>query len=234
MTDIVRALGWYWAAVTPVTHRPCASVSDLMLTPMTHQPCASTSDPMWVQTHHNRYVQVDRVGWDQEWTTNRTEWFAPSDIIFDFQHMYISRRGDNQLFSMSFQSPSLVSLRPWQSEHQRHTLHPPHHHTLTPTGYLTTLFRTWYPSDIKCDSSQVVLRGGMRRCGGRTASVSPPVTTYFQARSTGLHASSRGRRASYDVSQDWFTDWGTCTVPPTAGLYTWGTWNIVWYRDVSE
>jgi len=94
MTDIVRALGWYWAAVTPVTHRPCASVSDLMLTPMTHQPCASTSDPMWVQTHHNRYVQVDRVGWDQEWTTNRTEWFAPSDIIFDFQHMYISRRGD--------------------------------------------------------------------------------------------------------------------------------------------
>src|SRR5258708_1131133 len=22
------------------------------------------------------------------------EWFAPSDIIFDFQHMYISRRGD--------------------------------------------------------------------------------------------------------------------------------------------
>src|SRR5258708_10547891 len=30
----------------------------------------------------------------QEWTANRTEWFAPSDIIFDFKHMYISRRGD--------------------------------------------------------------------------------------------------------------------------------------------
>src|SRR5258708_37467883 len=30
----------------------------------------------------------------QEWTANRTERFAPSDIIFDFQNMYISRRGD--------------------------------------------------------------------------------------------------------------------------------------------
>src|SRR5258708_23888741 len=27
-------------------------------------------------------------------TANRMEQFAPSDIIFDFQHMYISRRGD--------------------------------------------------------------------------------------------------------------------------------------------
>src|SRR5258707_15306528 len=33
-------------------------------------------------------------GQDQEWTGNRTERFAPLDIIFDFQHMYISRRGD--------------------------------------------------------------------------------------------------------------------------------------------
>src|SRR5260370_23986288 len=65
-----------------------------MLTPVTHQPHASASDPMRVQTRHNRYVWVDRVGRDQEWTTNRMEWFAPSDIIFDFQHMYISRRGD--------------------------------------------------------------------------------------------------------------------------------------------
>src|SRR5258708_31915339 len=31
-------------------------------------------------------------------------------------------------------------------------LHPPHHHTLTPTGYLTMLFRTWYPSDVERDS----------------------------------------------------------------------------------
>src|SRR6266446_8276790 len=65
-----------------------------MLTPMTHQPHASASDPMRVRTRHNRYVRVDRAGQDQERTTNRTEWFAPSDIIFDFQHMYISRRGD--------------------------------------------------------------------------------------------------------------------------------------------
>ena len=34
--------------VTPVTHQPCASMSDPMLTPMTHQLCTSTSDPMWV------------------------------------------------------------------------------------------------------------------------------------------------------------------------------------------
>src|SRR5258708_9640682 len=61
---------------------------------MTHQPHASASDPMRGRTRHNRYVWVDRPGQDQEWTANRTEWFAPSDIIFDFQHMYISRRGD--------------------------------------------------------------------------------------------------------------------------------------------
>ncbi len=78
----------------PVTHQPHTSTLDPMLTPVTHQPCTSASDPMRVQTHHNGYIQVDRAGQDQEWTTNRTEQFAPSDIIFDFQHMYISRRGD--------------------------------------------------------------------------------------------------------------------------------------------
>src|SRR5258708_17000526 len=94
---------------------PAYTASDPMLTPMTHQPHASASDPMQVQTHHNGYVWVDRAGQDQEWTANRMEQFAPSDIIFDFQHMYISRRGDtvpqsgNQLFSTSFQSPSLAS-----------------------------------------------------------------------------------------------------------------------------
>src|SRR5258708_28671144 len=80
--------------VTPVTHCPCTSMSDPMLRPMPHQPCTSASDPMQVRTHHNRYVWVDRAGQDQEWTANRMEQFAPSDIIFDFQHMYISRRGD--------------------------------------------------------------------------------------------------------------------------------------------
>src|SRR5260221_12365202 len=49
---------------------------------------------MRVQTKQNRNVLVDRAGQDQERTANRTEQFAPSDIIFDFQHMYISRRGD--------------------------------------------------------------------------------------------------------------------------------------------
>src|SRR5258708_5628975 len=65
-----------------------------MLTPVTHQPHTSASDPMRVRTRHNGYVRVDRAGQDQERTANRTERFAPSDIIFDFQHMYISRRGD--------------------------------------------------------------------------------------------------------------------------------------------
>src|SRR6266436_1963702 len=64
------------------------------VTPVTHRPCTSASDLMQVQTCHNRYIWVDRMGQDQEWTTNRMEQFALSDIIFDFQHMYISRRGD--------------------------------------------------------------------------------------------------------------------------------------------
>src|SRR5258706_16337453 len=62
-------------SVTPVTHQPCASALDPMLTPMTHQPHASASDPMRVRTRHNGYVRVDRVGRDQERTTNRTEQF---------------------------------------------------------------------------------------------------------------------------------------------------------------
>src|SRR6266436_3468660 len=85
---------WWWITVTPVTHQPCASALDPMLTPMTHQPRASASDPMQVRTCHNGNVWVDRAGQDQERTANRTERFALSDIIFDFQHMYISRRGD--------------------------------------------------------------------------------------------------------------------------------------------
>src|SRR5258708_25295114 len=80
--------------LTPVTHQPRASASDPMLTPVTHQPRASASDPMRVRTCHNGYVRVDRAGRDQERTANKTEWFAPSDIVVDFQHMYISRRGD--------------------------------------------------------------------------------------------------------------------------------------------
>src|SRR5258708_13110732 len=44
----------------------------------------------------------------------------------------------------------------WQSERQRHTLRPPHCHTLTPTGYLTALFHTRYPSDIEHDTISYV------------------------------------------------------------------------------
>src|SRR6266446_1891745 len=65
----------------------------------------------------------------------------PVDVLFDFQHMYISRRGDT-VRSPSLEinyspHPSSLSLassfvRPWQSEHHQHMLSPPHHPMLTP------------------------------------------------------------------------------------------------------
>src|SRR5258708_7099215 len=65
----------------------------------------------------------------------------PIDVLFDFQHMYISRRGDTVRspsleinYSPCPLSPSLVSsfMRLWQSKCQQHTLSPPHCPTLTP------------------------------------------------------------------------------------------------------
>ncbi len=37
---------------------------------------------------------------------------------------------------------------------------------------------------------------------------------------------AEGGEGLRDVSQVWFTDWGTWTVPPTGSLYTWVTWNM--------
>src|SRR5258708_11073065 len=104
---------------------------------------------MWVQTPDNGFIWVDRVGRDQEWTTSRMEWFAPSDIIFDLQHMYISRRGDTVGPPVWKSTILHVFLK---SECQRHMLHPPHCHMLTPTGYPTALFCTQYPSNVERDS----------------------------------------------------------------------------------
>src|SRR5260370_30445312 len=73
--------------------------------------------------------------------------------------MYISRRVDiigppvwKSTISPHLSKSELVSLRPWQSEHQRHMLSPLHRHMLTPPRYPTTPSRTQNPSDVKRDS----------------------------------------------------------------------------------
>src|SRR5258705_8768557 len=72
--------------------------------------------------------------------------------------MYISRRGDivgppvwKSTISPHLSKSKLVSLRPWQSEHQQHMLSPLHHHTLTLPGYPTTPSHTRNPSNVKHD-----------------------------------------------------------------------------------
>src|SRR6266436_584105 len=73
--------------------------------------------------------------------------------------MYISRRVDiigppvwKSTISPHLSKSELVSLRPWQSEHQQCTLSPLHHHMLTLPRYLTTPYHTQNPSDAECDS----------------------------------------------------------------------------------
>src|SRR5258706_11509200 len=73
--------------------------------------------------------------------------------------MYISRRVDiigppvwKSIIAPRLSKSELVSLRPWQSKCQRHTLSPLHHHMLTPPGYPTAPSRTQNPSDIERDS----------------------------------------------------------------------------------
>src|SRR5260221_3855092 len=73
--------------------------------------------------------------------------------------MYISRRVDiigppvwKSTISPCLSKSKLVSLRPWQSERQRHMLSPLHHHMLTPPRYPTAPSCTQNPSDIECDS----------------------------------------------------------------------------------
>src|SRR5258708_23326789 len=73
--------------------------------------------------------------------------------------MYISRRGDivgppvwKSTISPCLFKSELASLRLWQSECQKCTLSPLHHHMLTPPGYLTMLSHTRNPSNVECDS----------------------------------------------------------------------------------
>src|SRR5258707_2743583 len=72
--------------------------------------------------------------------------------------MYISRRVDiigppvwKSIIAPHLSKSKLASLRPRQSERQQRTLSALHHHTLTPSGYLTAPSCTRNPSDIECD-----------------------------------------------------------------------------------
>src|SRR5258708_2958891 len=72
--------------------------------------------------------------------------------------MYISRRVDiigppvwKSIIAPRLSKSELASLRPWQSERQRRTLSPLHHHMLTLPGYPTAPSRTRNPSDVEHD-----------------------------------------------------------------------------------
>src|SRR6266436_6624874 len=74
--------------------------------------------------------------------------------------MYISRRVDiigppvwKSIIAPHLSKSELASLRPWQSEHQQHTLSPLHRHTLTPPRYPTAPSCTRNPSDVEHDST---------------------------------------------------------------------------------
>src|SRR5258708_5666458 len=98
------------------------------VTPVIHRLCTSASDPMWVQPHHMvTYRQTGHGGPRSGMDHQQDGMGFPVDVLFDFQHMYISRRGDTVRspsleinYSPCPLSPSLVSsfTRPWQSEHQ--------------------------------------------------------------------------------------------------------------------
>src|SRR5258707_15763320 len=73
--------------------------------------------------------------------------------------MYISRRVDiigppvwKSIIAPRLSKSELASLRLWQSERQRCTLSPLHHHTLTPPGYPTAPSCTQNPSDVEHDT----------------------------------------------------------------------------------
>src|SRR5260221_10565887 len=99
-------------------------------------------DTMWVQPCHMvTYGQTGHGGLRSGMDHQQDGMGFPVDVLFDFQHMYISRRGDTVRspsleinYSPCPSSPSLASsfARPWQSKCQQHMLSPPHHPMLTP------------------------------------------------------------------------------------------------------
>src|SRR5258708_10825428 len=113
---------------------------DDIVTPVTHRLHTSTLDPMQVQPHHTVTYRQTGCGRPRSGMDHQQDRMGfPIDVLFDFQHMYISRRGDTVRspsleinYSPCPLSPSLASsfVRLWQSEHQLHMLSPPHHPTL--------------------------------------------------------------------------------------------------------
>ena len=130
---------WAWDhGVTPVTHHP----PHTHIRPISELIMSYRYD--WMSAHGRLLA-----GW------NGSSWQKP----FDFQYMYISRRGDivgppvwKSTTSPCLSKSKLASLRLWQSEHQWHMLSPLHCHMLTLPGYPTTLSCTRNPSDVKHDT----------------------------------------------------------------------------------
>src|SRR5260221_14275359 len=97
---------------------------------------------MWVWPHHTVTYGQTGCGRPRSGMDCQQDGIGfPVDVLFDFQHMYISRRGDtvrSPSLEINYSShPLSLSLassftRPWQSEHQQHMLSPPHCPTLTP------------------------------------------------------------------------------------------------------
>ena len=70
-------------------------MSKLPVTPVTHQLCTSVLDLMQVQPHHTvTYRQTGYGGPGSGMDCQQDGMGFPVDVLFDFQHMYISRRGD--------------------------------------------------------------------------------------------------------------------------------------------
>src|SRR5258708_11590177 len=77
--------------------------------------------------------------------------------------MYISRRVDiigppvwKSIIAPCLSKSELASLRPWQSERQRHMLSPLHRHMLTLPSHPTAPSCTRNPSDIERDTDIVL------------------------------------------------------------------------------
>src|SRR5258708_14175266 len=103
-------------------------VYKVIVTPVTHQLRTSALDLMWVQPCHMVTYRQTGHGRPRSGMDCQQDGMGfPIDVLFDFQHMYISRRGDTVRspsleinYSPCPLSPSLASsfVRPWQSECQ--------------------------------------------------------------------------------------------------------------------
>src|SRR5258707_2141001 len=110
-------------------HHSChSSISAHSVTTVTHQLCTSVSDLMQVRLHHTVTYRQTGCGRPRSGMDHQQDRMGfPIDVLFDFQHMYISRRGDT-VRSPSLEinyspCPSSLSLassfaRLWQSKHQ--------------------------------------------------------------------------------------------------------------------